>query len=98
MDAIAARLNSPDGIGPHREALITVATKIEELSPGATALLSRADLHTLDELRSAEPESSVIRHHLAQRWQLHPNGILPRQWWLAFHDQAPFRTFRNMTS
>lgn len=96
MDAIAARSTSPEDLGAHRADLVAIADRIEELSPGATALLARADRDALDELRQPEPDPALILAHLARRWGRNPGAFLTRNPFRSLHRQAPWRTLRSM--
>lgn len=96
MDAIAARLEVSGGIGAHRHELLAIASTIETMSPGATALLSRADRKVLHELTMTEPSADRIRELFAARWGGGPDGRLTANPLLSLHRQAPYRTLRGM--
>lgn len=96
MDAVAARLEADGGIATHARALLDVATRIERMSPGATALLARADRKVLWELTSASPSPDRIRGLFTARWGGGIDGRLTLNPLLALHRQAPFRTLRDM--
>lgn len=98
MDAIAARLTSPEGFACHSDALLSVAGRIEELSPGATALLARCDRDAIDELRRPDPDTERIIAHLTRRWGRNHAAFLPRNPLRALHRQAPWRTMRDMVA
>jgi hypothetical protein len=96
MDAVAARLDAPGGIQAHSAELLAVAARIERMSPGATALLARADRKVLAELGSSAPSADRIRTHLTARWGGGPDGRLTANPFLSLHRQAPYRTLRDM--
>ncbi|MEV4666860.1 glycosyltransferase family A protein [Microbacterium sp. LWO12-1.2] len=96
MDAVAARLEAPGGIEAHSAELLAVAARIERMSPGAIALLARADRKVLVELGGSAPSAEQIRTHLTARWGGGPDGRLTANPFLSLHRQAPYRTLRDM--
>ncbi|MCE7482861.1 glycosyltransferase family 2 protein [Microbacterium profundi] len=96
LDAVATRLNAPGGIGAYSQEILAVAARIEQMSPGATALLARADRKVLGELGRTHPSAERIRQHLAARWGGGLDGRLTANPLLSFHRQAPYRTLRDM--
>jgi glycosyltransferase involved in cell wall biosynthesis len=95
FDALASRMSRSEGIGFNREEFLTLLARIEHFAPGSTALLSRPDRKTLDELRKPIPDPIRIQHNLASRW-FGLKSLLPRNLWHTFHPQAPYRTLKNM--
>jgi hypothetical protein len=96
LDAVAARLDTPEGIGAHSAELLAVAATIERMSPGATALLARADRKVLAELARPEPSADRIRAFIGSRWGGGPDARLTANPFLSLHRQAPYRTLRDM--
>ncbi|MCZ4300520.1 glycosyltransferase family 2 protein [Microbacterium oxydans] len=96
MDAVAARLEAPGGIQAYSAELLAVAARIERMSPGATALLSRADRKILAELGNSTPSEERIRTHLTARWGGGLDGRLTANPFLSLHRQSPYRTLRDM--
>lgn len=95
FDAIAGRLETPEGFGVHRTALLRVISRIDDLAPGSIRLLSRCDRGVLDELRRDAPDINRIRALLAARWGGGTDAVLPRNPFLAFHSQAPYLTLTH---
>lgn len=98
MDAVAGRLDAPDGFAAHAPALLGIAHEIERLSPGATALLARCDRDVLDELEASDPDPDRIRAAFARRWGRNAGSYLTRNPFRALHRQGPWRTLRDMAS
>lgn len=98
MDAVASRLDAPGGIAVYREELLDIAAAIERMSPGATALLCRADRKVLRELESTEPSADRIRAHFSARWGRGLDARLAANPFLSLHRQAPYRTLRDMVA
>ncbi|GAB6857050.1 glycosyltransferase family 2 protein [Microbacterium xylanilyticum] len=97
FDAILLRLRSPEGLAPHRDALIAVIAQIERMSPGAIALLSRADRAVFDALRAESPDPERIEQLLGSRWAGGVDALLTRNPLRSLQAQAPLRTLRAMT-
>jgi len=94
FDAILLRLQSPDGLEPHRDALQAVIARIAAVAPGSLSLLSRADRAVIDELDRPLIDAERILAHLSARWGRSPAALLPRNPLLALHRQGPYRTLR----
>lgn len=99
MDAVASRLVTADGgIAAHAAELVDIVTRIEVMSPGSTALLSRADRKVLRELSSEIPSVERIKSYLAARWGARPDAVLTANPLRSLHRQAPLRTLRDMVA
>lgn len=98
FDAILLRLREDGGIAAYRKALLGVIDRIERMSPGATALLARADRAVLDALSSEHPDADEIERLLGARWSGGIDAVLTRNPLLALHPQAPYRTLRAMAA
>ena len=96
FDAILLRLRDDGGIAAHRAALLGVVDRIERMSPGSRALLSRADRAVIDALGSEHPDADEIERLLGARWAGGLDAVLTRNPLLALHSQAPYRTLRSM--
>lgn len=96
FDAVLLRLNAPEGIGAHRQALLAVLEQVNRMSPGALALLARADRDVIDAVRSSQPDRERILHLLSERWSGGWNARLTRNPFLSLHRQAPVRTLLSM--
>lgn len=96
MDAVVARLDAPGGIEAYAADLLAIADRIERMSPGATALLARADRKVLRELASDAPSSERILAHVGARWGGGFDARLTVNPLLSLHRQAPYRTLRDM--
>lgn len=96
MDAVASRLDAPGGIAAYRAELLDTAAAIERMSPGATALLCRADRKVLRELETSAPSADRIRALLSARWGGGLDARLTANPFLALHRHAPYRTLRDM--
>ncbi|KJQ53660.1 glycosyltransferase [Microbacterium sp. SA39] len=94
FDAILIRLHSAEGLVAHREALDAVIGQVEEFAPGTTALLSRVDRAIIAAMRAPEVDEAHILALLSARWGRSPDALLPRNPFIAFHRQAPYRTLR----
>lgn len=94
FDAILLRLHSPEGLAAHRDALEAVIAQIKTLSPGALALLSRADRAVIEDMRAADIDQARVLELLSARWGRSLRALLPRNPFLALHRQAPYRTLR----
>lgn len=93
FDAALARLNSPEGLAGHRDALASVLQRLSGWSPQAVSLLSRADRDVIDEVLSDAPDPQRVLHLLDARWNYRTvAGALPRNPLLGLHPQAPLRT------
>lgn len=96
FDAVLLRLNLPEGIRAHQAPLQNVLEQIERMSPGARALLARADRDVIDAVCSPHPDRDQILQLLSGRWNGGVNALLTRNPFLSLHRQAPFRTLRSM--
>lgn len=93
FDAVLARANSAEGIGPHRDGLNAVADRLDRMAPGVFRLLARVDNRVVAEVRSASPDPHAIRALLTSRWNYRSVGALvPADPLLTLHRQAPLRT------
>lgn len=95
FDAIAARIADPVARATLRSDLSALLERLGALAPAALALLSRADRKVLDAVQN---DPSLDAHRisalLAARWNYRTlSAMLPRNPFLTFHPQAPFRTF-----
>lgn len=92
FDVLRAHALTAEGIAPHRAALQRVLERLEAMSPRAFRLLSRADRHVLDVLRTGA-DATDFTAALDARWNYRTLGALaPRNPLLALHRQAPLRT------
>lgn len=93
FDAALARLQSPEGLDAHRDALAAVLQRLTGWSSLAPALLSRADRAAIDEVISTNTDDTRLLQLLDARWNYRTmSGALPRNVLLALHPQAPLRT------
>lgn len=93
FDAMAARLNGPEGLTPHREELKDVIHRLQQWSPQAMSLLARADRAVIELVFVENADIERMRYLLDARWNYRTlAGALPRNPFLALHRQAPFRT------
>lgn len=93
FDAVLLRMDSPEGLGAHRDALDGVIARLERVAPGVIGLLARVDRQIIDEVRSSTPDPERIRELLGARWHYRSIGALTtRNPFLTLHRQAPLRT------
>lgn len=93
FDAILARARTPEALAANRSELLALLNRLEQIAPGSTTLLSRADRAVFDEVRDSLSTPERIALALDKRHvYLSPLTLLPRNPFRALHRQAPFRT------
>lgn len=93
FDALVARAQSEHRLDANRLPLIAMFDRIAALGPGATKLLSRADVAVVDELRRDTLNFARINDLLQRRLRYRSfSALLPRNPLLVAHPQAPLRT------
>lgn len=93
FDALRVRLTSEVEFQANLSEFISLSERIEHMAPGCIRLLAAADRRVLDTLRSPQVTLARVLELMAARQRFPmPRTILPRNPFLAFHRQAPFRT------
>lgn len=93
-DALRTYLSNDEQFAANHRGFQEVLARMAFLAPGAERLLSVADRRLVAAVRLHTPDPARVRARLAarQRFPL-PTTLLPKNPLLAFHRQAPFRTF-----
>lgn len=94
FDAILLRLQTPEGLTAHRDALESVIADVSAFAPRAVSLLSRADRAVLEEMRAEHIDPDRVLQRLSSRWGRSIDALVPRNPFLVLHRQAPYRTLR----
>lgn len=96
FDAVLARLNSAEGLDPHRAPLARIVAEIDRAAPGAKSFLSRRDRAAIDAAIHPEYTSDQVLALLEARWLGGADSVFTRNPLLALHAQGPRRTMRSM--
>lgn len=96
MEAVAARLNAPEGIAAYSEQILHVVNRVEALCPGSLRQLCIADRIVIDELGKTRVDPVIIRKQLSFRWGGRIRALFPRNPLFVAHRQSHLRTMRDM--
>lgn len=93
FDAIAARTLTQSDLESNRGDLVELIGRFEQMAPGVTRLLSRADRNVIDLLHGPDPSVDQIQDAVGARHNyLAFSTLFPRELRFSLHRQAPFRT------
>lgn len=93
FDAVANRARIGRWDDDDRTSLQTIVSRILAVAPHAERLISRVDRALLDAALANDSDPGTILHLIERRWHYRSfNALVPRNPFLVFHRQAPFRT------